>query len=1299
MEQSRKGIDAQVGACPRELCPEPEIACLDDAQLQKLLESALDPRELALIDAHIDACERCWLLVADMMRARSVEFRGSHSAEIGIKSPLSLPDVGRRYLLLDLIGMGGMGRVYRAQDRLTGQTVALKCVRFGTTGSASSVRPLRLARQALAQEFRTLATLRHPNIISVLDYGFDAAGRPYFTMELLEQAEPLSAFAASLQRDAVIGLLVELLRALCYLHRRGILHCDIKPSNLLVASGADGPTLKVLDFGLSLTREPEGVEASPWGAAGTLRYMAPELLRGDPSSEASDLYAAGVVAYELLVGHHPLRAHAAAADILAEVRDIEPDLAPLPPALRPVIGRALSKSPEGRPRDAATFLRELSVVAGVALESDPPPARDSFLVAARFIGREKELRELRGALDAARRGHGSAWLVGGESGVGKSRLLDELRSSALVGGVIAARGQALPSGGTAYHVFRSALELLALYVDLSDEEASVLGAILPNLPALLERDVAPPPELDVQNARARLLAVMRSMVERTKRIAPADGAPSGSAAMLPLLVLLEDLHWADEESLVLLSQLSAVAGELPLLIVASYRDDEAPRIPQKLPAMRAMHLSRLERPDIERLCESMLGPAGRDGRLIELVARETEGNTYFIVEAIRALAEESGSLAFIGRSNLPERILAGGIEQVFARRLARVPSDARPLLCLSAVAGRAIDIDLLSTFWPRPEPLIQACAEAGVLEMHEQRWRFSHDRLRERTVRDLGAEERRDLHARIAEGLESTYPRSAEHAAPIAYHYREADRLAKAAHFYGMAGEAALARGAPSEAEAMLEQARSIYDMSPASRISRMRVWRGLAQARFGLGRLAGTDAAIREVCALAGTPLPTTGLGTLRMTGRKLVEHMARRAGLDRYFPLDPKGEMERAMAEELVLAMSVLEVYVWLARPELFLMCALWGANLEETVCTRHRTNFRTVLAYLLSYTPLRGLGMKYMAEVAATTPPGTPSESNYLRVRASMWLNGGHLEKAKESAVQAVACARAIRADLALMEALLQLELAAFGLGEFRHVLAICDEMEELAARSQHARYAMMAATGKGIALHRLGRIQEAKAVIDRAVGDRPPEPGPVPEATLLGVAALCALQRGEGERAEVLAVATMAAIDRARWTMLELRYALACILEVHLGVGSDGMSPGPSGLCPRSPGNYRRRFPEARRALEKSHRIAHQFPFAETDAWRYQGRYEALRGRPARAVECLRRAIRAGARDRSRLEVAWAHYWLGQVARSEKGRPHVPEGATMHFRASLEIFEDLDVPFEAAHAREALAGEPPARVDYA
>src|SRR5258706_7994953 len=205
--------------------------------------------------------------------------------------------LGRRYRLQDRLGAGGMGAVYRAYDRLTGEWIALKRVLAADEDIVftSSHRSVDL-RVALAQEFQWLASLRHPYIIAVLDYGFDSERQPYFTMELLNGAQTIREAARSIPRDEQLALFVQVLQALTYLHRRGIIHRDIKPGNVLVTNNQ----ARVLDFGLSVRMSTESAESS-----GTLAYMAPELLMGEPATISSDLYALGIIAYEVFAGQHP----------------------------------------------------------------------------------------------------------------------------------------------------------------------------------------------------------------------------------------------------------------------------------------------------------------------------------------------------------------------------------------------------------------------------------------------------------------------------------------------------------------------------------------------------------------------------------------------------------------------------------------------------------------------------------------------------------------------------------------------------------------------------------------------------------------------------------------------------------------------------------------------------------------------------------------------------------------------------------------------------------------------------------
>ncbi len=1154
-------------------------------------------------------------------------------------------------MTLDFLGQGGMGRVHRVLDRLTGKVVALKHVPLRATGEDPPARAVAVA--ALAQEFRTLSTLRHPNIISVLDYGIGEDGRPYFTMELLHRAEPLLPFARTAPPAVQMDLLAQLLRALGYLHRRGVLHRDLKPGNILILRRVLGPTgaplLKVLDFGLSTGTD----DLDRFQVAGTLPYMAPELLRREASSEASDLWAAGVIACEVLAGRHPFAPWTTREELKRKVSADPLDLEAVPPPLRAVLGRALAAKPASRPADAAALLREISEATGLPIPFDPAPARESYLVAAKLVGRDQEMEELRHALDEACQGRGSAWLLGGESGAGKSRVLDELRTWALVKGALVAQGQASSSDGTAYGVWRGVLSILALNVELSDPEASVLGTILPKLDMQLERDIRPPPPLDVSGARHRLLRVLGDVVARSRD---------------PVLLLFEDLQWADPESLALLAQVTAGAGGRPVLIVASYRDDEAPGLRAALPGMRVLRLERLDRQSIGRLCESMVGPTGRDGELIELVARETEGNAYFIVEVMRALAEEAGGLADVGRRGLPERILAGGVEQMLDRRLARVPSEAQELLRLSAVAGRQLDLDVLSKRIEGLGDLVQACADAGVLSVRDQRWRFDHDKLRERVLAEVSSPELRALHAQVAESLLETYPDSFEHAAPVAHHFRDAGRLTEAARHYVLAGEGALARGAPGEAEVMLEQAIALQAHAPRS--WHVRLWRRIAEARFALGRLSGTDAALRRLCAHAGAPLPSSPLGWCWAMAKQVAVQAAWRSGLAPHLPLGPRDEGDRALRRELLAGLTAQEVYVWLGEPQLSLLCTLWGLNLEEALGAGRDAAHRAGLAFLLSYTPLLGLAQGYLDEAARAAPPGSRAEIDCKRIQSMILIHRGRRSEAAESADQAVAAARGAGDDRMLLHCLLQRQLAAAALEDFSRMRDVCYEMEQLAGDLQNPVFTLLARMGQGIADLLSGHLAEAEASFDRAMAGAGEGGGPALQAVTLGLGAQCALEQGRHGLAEERARAALSAVQSSRWAMQELRYALNWILNVFLSVDRP-----------------ERHAAEIEAALARLRGLARRFPPVRPIAWVFEGRNEMRLGRPARAASALRRSLRAAEELGLTVDRANAHYWLGRLAATEGGRPHVPEGAAGHFSVAHALFARKGVILAAERTRAA------------
>ncbi len=649
--------------------------------------------------------------------------------------------MNNRYTIHNKIGQGGMGVVYRATDRLTGEIVALKQIHMPTKHlelvSSLDTATDRALRVALAQEFQILAGLRHPHIISVLDYGFDAEQQPFFTMTYLPDSQTILEAGSELDTAGKISLIQQILQALAYLHRHGIIHRDLKPSNVLV----NAQMVQVLDFGLSFRGD-----ASHISPGGSVRYMAPELLRREKASKISDLYAVGVMAYELLAGRHPF--DVTSGEFAKQVQEAEPDLSllGLDDALTTIIGRLLAKGSQDRYSRARVSLNAISEALGETVQMESATIRESYLQAAAFVGREAEMAQLEAALTAeAQEGQGAVWLISGESGVGKTRLLDEFRAHALVAGWQVITGQAVAEGGVPYQLWRDVVPHLVLNCDLSDLEVGVLRQVAPTIDRLLQREIPEPPLLNGKAAQERLVLTLIDVLQRQTQ---------------PTLLLLEDLQWA-YESLAPLKQILNVIDQLPqVVVIGTYRNDERPELPQELSGAQHLLLERLSNAQIEALSHAILGEGASTPQVVSLVAQETEGNTFFIVEVLRALAEEAGQLAVIGKTALPTGILTSGMQRLLQRRIQRVPVADQELLQLAAVAGRQVDVQVLQALAQNKDidGWLQRVAETTVFTVRDGQWQFAHDKLREAILSKLTVQERQLLNRQIAESIEKIYP-------------------------------------------------------------------------------------------------------------------------------------------------------------------------------------------------------------------------------------------------------------------------------------------------------------------------------------------------------------------------------------------------------------------------------------------------------------------------------------------------------------------------------------------------------------
>ncbi|MFQ5897882.1 MAG: AAA family ATPase [Candidatus Methylomirabilia bacterium] len=433
-----------------------------------------------------------------------------------------------------------------------------------------------------------------------------------------------------------------------------------------------------------------------------------------------------------------------------------------------------------------------------------------------LIGREPELARLRESLEEAWRGSGQTVAVLGEAGIGKSRLVEALAAAAVQGGgrVLLGRayetGQVLPFGPWAE----------ALRTGLGSPWREELEGLSPVWRAELARLLPELGESGVQMATAAedYLRLFEAAVRLMRHL----------AARKPLLLILEDLHWADEMSLRLLSFLGRRGLTWRLLVVATAREEEladAPLLRHVLVELtreqRLVHLtlSPLSQPETANLVRALARAGSAHAslaRLAEVVWAVSEGNPFMVVETMRAL-EEGGMPQAPGIVPLPQRV-----RTVIAGRLERLSARGRELVAAAAVIGRQFDFALLQ----RAAGLAEREVAEGVEELVRRRvlsgageqFDFTHDRIREVSYSELLWPRRKLLHGMVARALEELYADELEqHFPALAEHYRQAGRPEQAIQYVLLAGEVAARRYAYADARAQYQNARTIAQTLPSS--------------------------------------------------------------------------------------------------------------------------------------------------------------------------------------------------------------------------------------------------------------------------------------------------------------------------------------------------------------------------------------------------------------------------------------------------------------------------------------------------
>jgi len=739
-----------------------------------------------------------------------------------------------RYRVLGEVGRGGMGTVYRVEDIASGEILALKIL-SGTAVEGESLRHLE-------HEFLAMTKLLHPNLVAVHDFGTveaspdgQTARMPFFTMEFVEGVTIDRHFGAHPDFPTLYRIVADVARALAYLHSRGLVHRDVKSSNILVTreaskdgagTGPPAAIAKLMDFGLADTTQA----TTGSRIHGTVGYLPPETARGGRIDPRADIYSLGIVLYEIVTGRLPFRGQSALSIIRGHLE--EAPLAPstlnsaVPAGLEQIILRCLEKEPSARFASANDLLEALSRLAGENLGVGSPETGRSYVLSGRFVGRDREFDALRGMVGEAEKERGRLALVGGEAGAGKTRLLREFRVWCQIHDIPFFLGRCYESPVIPYGPVIEVLDaLVRLWEDRLEEPIARHGPALATLlPRLAEKPsvrAAPSPApLGPEEERLRLVAAASDFL-----IAASGGAP--------FVIAVEDLNWADEASCELLRVLgrSLTHSGGRVLIVATYRDDELSRTSPLFELLvdgreegylAELSLRGLSPADTEELVRSMLGTEKPPTALARRVHDETRGNPFFIEELMTLLVDEGvitpGRGGPPADSDLEVLEVPRRTRDALARRLGRLEPEILEMLQAASVIGghEATIAALAATTGREAADLHQRLVpleRAGLLDREfgpagQITWRPAQNAVAKLAYEGLDAPRRAAFHRRFAERLEQlSDPVPEERYGLLSLHFLRADLPGRAVPYLVQAGDRAARLHANREGLGFFDQA------------------------------------------------------------------------------------------------------------------------------------------------------------------------------------------------------------------------------------------------------------------------------------------------------------------------------------------------------------------------------------------------------------------------------------------------------------------------------------------------------------
>ena len=568
---------------------------------------------------------------------------------------LSKTTIKDRYRIIEKIGEGGSSIVYNAIDKKMDCQVAVKLMKKSVTSTYLEDH-IRFRR-----EIEIISKLNHPHIIKIFGEA-EMDAQPLIIMELLTGNSLASQFEQKIEYKIsnTVEIIRQLSESLLYVHNNGIIHRDLKPGNIFFVNDPEKINIKLLDFGIGWIIELGGISGEK-EIAGTFGYMSPEAtgILDKRVDERSDLYSLGVIFYRLLTGEAPFKGtdlnqilHHQVALNPIQPKNIKIEI---PTVLNDMVMKLINKDPDLRYQSAHGLIKDLEKFEKGErdFEIGSNDQKIKLTYKSRLIGRDAQIKKIEVLFDKANHKKGGLCLIAGEAGIGKSRLVEEIRRYVYENNGLFLKGRCLNyENKFPYQPFKDAIDEYINKV-LSSNNENLVNNEIERLKVILG---------DLSEIVIKLNPRLEKYLGTIKKLIPLEPERENQRFLMVLtdffcnlvnpnkgcLLFLDDLQWVDESSLNLFVEILGKINKSNLLIVGTYRDNEINE-DHKLEIIKNLagesrcnfefiKLEAFDQPKVNELIENILGERG-NFELSNYILKKSNGNPFFVINIIRELVE------------------------------------------------------------------------------------------------------------------------------------------------------------------------------------------------------------------------------------------------------------------------------------------------------------------------------------------------------------------------------------------------------------------------------------------------------------------------------------------------------------------------------------------------------------------------------------------------------------------------------------------------------------------------------------